>query len=210
MLIVLSRRQQHQRMATSGQDSGRGTEEGGDEKPSAILFKTDKEEWRRRMDEYWGIGKPLFPPDAGEAAEEEDNSIVGRQETEDENRERSEELKRRLKALHEACKLPQLTGVCERSKEENRRTEEATPEKKELERHQRESLILEASVMKRRAEQTEKLRVERVRDMTRRKEMAEEEERKAVEMRKEKREEERQAAERRLDALLEEEDFPVE
>ena len=116
MLIVLSRRQQHQRMATSGQDSGRGTEDGGDEKPSVFLFKTDREEWRRQRGEYWGIGKPLFPPDAGEAAEEEDNSRVGRQETED-HRERSEEFKRRLKALHEACKLPQLTGVCERSKE---------------------------------------------------------------------------------------------
>ena len=107
------------------------------------------------------IGKPLFPPD------EEGSSRVGRRETitEDEERERSEESKKRLKAFDEAWKLPQVTS--ERSSKKKRRREEemeekalATPEKKELERHQREVLELEVSAMRRKEEQKEKERVQ--------------------------------------------------
>ena len=151
------------------------------------------------MDEYLGIGKPLFPPD------EEGSSRVGRREaiTEDEERERSEESKKRLKAFDEAWKLPQVTS--ERSSEKKRRREEEmeekameTPEKKELERHQRELLELEVSATKRKEMQKEKERVERMRDMARQEELTLQAERKAAEMRKEKREEERRAAEKRL------------
>ena len=113
------------------------------------------------MDEYLRIGKPLFPPD------EEGSSRVGRRETitEDEERERSEESKKRLKAFDEEWKLPQVTSdhSRERSSEKKRRREEemeekamATPEKKELERHQREVLELEVSAMRRKEEQKEK------------------------------------------------------
>ena len=133
----------------SGQDSGRGTGGGGKEPTNASLFRTDYEEWKRREDEYWGIGKPLFPPDEGQVTEEEDNNRVGRLETisEDEQRERVEEMKRRLKALDEACKLP----VSERSKEEKIRRE-ASLAKEEEERRKSELVEMELSAIERRYE----------------------------------------------------------
>ena len=78
----------------SGQDSGRGTANGGEGKYTVddmySLYNTNREEWRRLADEYWRIDKPLFPPDEGQVTGEEDNNRVGRQETmtEDEQRER--------------------------------------------------------------------------------------------------------------------------
>ena len=109
------------------------------------------------MDEYLRIGKPLFPPD------EEGSSRVGRRETitEDEERERSEESKKRLNAFDEAWKLPQVTSEKKRRREKEMEEKAmATPEKKGLERLQRKVLELEVSAMRRKEEQKEKERVQ--------------------------------------------------
>ena len=174
----------------SGQDSGRGTANGGEERSTgddfASLCNSNREEWNRRADEYWRIGKPLFPPDEGQVTGEEDNNREGRQETmtEDEQRERVEEIKRRLKAVDEACKFP----VSERSKEENRRREAALA-KEEEERRKSELVEMELSAIERRY----KMRQMEQQKRAKQKEVDDEAESTATEMEKKEDEDEEEA-----------------
>ena len=135
----------------SGQDSGRGASEGGDERNTGNDVPSLFAGWRKE----------------GQVSGEEDSIKGGggqRMQTDGKKRERLEELegkgragyretteegKKRLKALHEACEFPKPThsGV---GKEEKAM---ATPEKKELRRHQRVWLEFEGSSIKRQEEE---------------------------------------------------------